>query len=258
MAYNGPIWEGVNRNFTEVTIVGQGFDGETWIGNSLKKIIKMSEEVAGEGVLLPPASNYRECLLPLIAAMNYNDYGTVRILDFGGGIGFTYYQTIHALTHTEGIEYHIVERESVCEAGKKFFRTKKPKPIFLTKLPVTPDKYDIIHLGSSIHYVEEWKQLLAKLCELSLKYLLLVDVPAGNIPTFATAQYYYGSRVPVWFFDIEEILHTVRSFGYEMTYKSVLQPTILGTEQELPMQNFENKYRLKQACNLLFKRLSND
>lgn len=256
MAYEGPIWEGVYRSFSDVPVVGHGYDGEMWINKSVKKIDAVLEEIK-ENAPLPPASNYRESLLPLLAALVYNESG-VHILDFGGGMGFAYYQTICGLTRTEGVEYHIVERESVCKAGTELFRTKQQQPLFFTELPQTEGVYDIVHLGSVIHYIEEWKQLLSQLCALSRKYLLLVDVPAGNIPTFVTAQHYYGSKIPAWFFNIEEILHTVRSFGYELSFKSVLQPTILGVEQSLPMQNFEEKYRLKQACNLLFKRSGNE
>ena len=256
MAYDGSIWEGVYRSFSEVPAVGQGFDGEMWISKSIKKIEAVLEEVE-ENALLPPASNYRECLLPLLAALVYNENGAVRILDFGGGIGFAYYQTICGLKRTEGVEYHIIEQESVCKAGRKFFGTTNSNPYCFNELPKTAGMYDIVHLGSAIHYVGEWKQLLSRLCALSRKYLLLVDVPAGNIPTFATAQHYYGSKIPVWFFNIEEMLHAVRSFGYELIFKSVHQPAILGAEQKLPMQNFEEKYRLKRTCNPLFKMLSN-
>jgi len=257
MAYDRPIWEGVYRSFSEVPAEGPGFDGETWISNSLKRIAAVREE-AERNVLLPPASNYREGLLPLLAALGYNENGSVRILDFGGGIGFTYYQTICGLPRTEGVEYHVVEREAVCRAGTEFFGANHSNLRFLTELPQAGERFDIVHSGSAIHYVEGWKQLLSRLCVLSRKYLLLVDVPAGNIPTFATAQHYYGSKIPVWFFNIEELLSAVGSFGHELIFKSVYESVIRGVKQSLPMQNFEEQYRLKQACNLLFERLGDE
>jgi putative methyltransferase (TIGR04325 family) len=257
MTYEGPIWEGVYRSFSEVPAEEPGFDGETWISNSLKRIAALREE-AERNVLLPPASNYREGLLPLLAALGYNENGSVRILDFGGGLGFTYYQTICGLPRTEGVEYHVVEREAVCRAGKEFFGANHSNLQFLTELPQTWERFDIVHSGSAIHYVEDWKQLLSRLCVLSRKYLLLVDVPAGNIPTFAAAQHYYGSKIPVWFFNIEELLSAVGSFGHELIFKSVYESVIRGVKQSLPMQNFEEQYRLKQACNLLFERLGDE
>lgn len=259
MAYDGPIWEGVYHSFSEVPAEGPGFDGEIWISNSQKRIAALREETE-RNPLLPPASNYRGVLLPLLAALVYNTGKglRLRILDFGGGVGFTYYQTMWGLPRTQGVEYHIVERESVCKAGREFFGATHSDLLFLTELPQTEGMFDIVHLGSAIHYVEDWKQLLSRLCALSRQYLLLVDIPAGNIPTFATAQHYHGSKIPVWFFNIEELLSAVGSCGYELIFKSVYESTVLGMEQNLPMQNFEEKYRLKQACNFLFKRSGNE
>lgn len=37
-----------------------------------------------------------------------------------------------------------------------------------------------------------------------------------------------------------------------MVFKSAYKPTIRGVEQNLPMQNFDQEYRLEQGCNLLF------
>ncbi len=71
---------------------------------------------------LPPASNYRECLLPMLTALVKSEKRQVRILDFGGSIGFTYYQTLCGLPNAEKIKYHIVERENVCRAGRDLFK----------------------------------------------------------------------------------------------------------------------------------------
>lgn len=248
-----PIWEGVYASFGEAPASGKGFDGETWISNSLQKIASLRDEAA-QGCVVPPPGNYRHCLLPLLAALVYNEQGRARILDFGGSIGFTYYQTLCGLPQRDKLEYHIVERENVCRAGREFFKAENGGPEFFAELPQGESAYDIVYMGSAMQYVEDWKGLLARLCALSRKHLLLVDVPAGTIPTFVSVQHYYGAKIPVWFFDLREILHAADSSGYEPIFASAYQPLVLGAEQDLPMKNFEKKYRLKRACNLLFRR----
>jgi putative methyltransferase (TIGR04325 family) len=251
MSYDGPIWEGVYHSFSEVPVVGAGFDGEKWINSSLKKIVALRDEVE-KNAPLSPTSNYREALLPLLAGLVYNECPGVKILDFGGGIGFTYYQTVYGLPQTGELEYHIVERESACQAGRQFFGTTNNNLFFHSQLPQAESAFDIVHSGSALQYIENWKQLISQLCALSRRYLLLVDIPAGNIPTFVAAQNYYGAKIPTNFFNITEFLSVVRSCGYDLIFNSVYQPTILGVEQHLPMQNYEEKYQLKHACNLLF------
>lgn len=246
------IWEGVYQNFSDVPVQGPGFDGEKWISNSLEKIKSVRAE-AVKSIPLPPVSNYREALLPLLAAMSHHEKSQLRILDFGGGIGFTYYQTMQALPNFDGIEYHIVEREPVCKAGREFFGDSSQNIFFHSELPEDKDGFfDIVHMGSSLQYIEDWKGLLSRLCSLSRKYLLLVDLFAGTIPTFASTQRYYDSRIPMWFLNVDDLIRVVNSSGYDLTFKSVYKPTIYGAEQNLPMSNFDETHRLKYACNLLF------
>jgi putative methyltransferase (TIGR04325 family) len=189
----------------------------------------------------------------MLAAMVYAEQKKLKVLDFGGGIGFTYYQTMGALPQVKNAEYHIVERDAVCKAGREFFEKDGESNIYFHEdIPQEDGAFDIVHLSSAIQYIEEWKKVLTNLCALSPKYLLLVDIYAGDIPTYVSAQNYYGSRIPMWFFNLPEFVQVVKDLEYELIFKSVYPAVIRKVEQDLPMQNLDEKYRLKHACNLLF------
>lgn len=245
----GPIWEGVYASFQDVPTVGPGFSGEEWIKNSLGKIAAL-REAAKESGTIPTITKYRESFLPVVAGIVYNEIERVRILDFGGGIGFTFYQVARCLPKTDGFEYHIVEIEEVCEVGRDFF--KEETNIFFHKDFPTAIEVDIIHMGSSLHYIEEWQEVLARLCEYAPKYFLFTDLLAGDIPTYASAQRYYDSKIPVWFFNVNEIIEVMERLDYGLIHKSAYTAIICGVEQGLPQNNFEEKYRLGNTCNLLF------
>lgn len=252
MLMNKPIWEGVYHSFSEVPVEGSGFDGDTWIAKSLARMEALKAETQ-QNAPLPPMGNYREALLPLLTALVYREKKSLRILDFGGGPGFAYYQTVCAAPEVENIEYHIVEREKVCQAGQEFFSTDFNKPVFHSELPQSKEGlFDIVHSSSALQYIDDWERLLLQLCALSRQYVLLVDVLAGNIPNFVAAQNYYESKIPSRFFNINHFLSVVLSCGYDLMFSSIYHPAILGAEQFLPMQNYEEAYQLKRACNLLF------
>jgi hypothetical protein len=81
---------------------------------------------------------------------------------------------------------------------------------------------------------------------------MLSGLNAGDIETFVTYQNYYDSKIPVWFWNIHEIIEALRNLDYNLIYKSLLESSYLGKLQPLPMENFPPEYRLKRKCNLIF------
>ena len=118
------IWEGVYKSFKDAPASGPGFSGEKWIQNSLEKINAVRQGASKKGTVLS-TTQYRESLLPLVAAIAFNDLAGVRILDFGGGLGFSYYQVLHGLSRTDNFEFHIIEIDALCEVGKQYFQDEQ-------------------------------------------------------------------------------------------------------------------------------------
>jgi putative methyltransferase (TIGR04325 family) len=244
-----PIWEGVYKTFEEVPSTGSGFRGKTWIDNSLKKISALHDNFTSRKVALPSTVN-RDSLLPVLAALAGEARQDVTLLDYGGGTGFSYFQVAGGMPDSAGIEFHIVEVEDVCASGRAFFKDF-PRIHFHAALPAL-GRVDIVSLGSSLHYVRDWKRLLQALCGYRPRYVLIMDLPAGDIPTFATAQNYYESKIPVWFFNLGEVVAAMKRHGYRLIYKSSYCATILGDEQSLRLDNFDDAHRIEHSCNLLF------
>lgn len=252
------IWEGVYKSFKDAPASGPGFSGEKWIQNSLEKINAVRQDASKKGTVLS-TTQYRESLLPPVAAIALNELAGVRILDFGGGVGFSYYQVLHGLPHAENFEFHVVEVDALCKVGKEYFQEEQ-HIFFHSSLPREEGlTFDIVHMGSSLHYCEEWEELLSRLCRYQPRYFLFTDLPAGDIPTFATVQSYYTSRIPVWFFNIAEVINVMKRQNYDLAFKSAYIARVLGQEREIPQDNFEEQYRLGHTCSLLFaKRNSYD
>lgn len=238
------VWEGIYKSFAEIPFSEDAHEESVWLDRSIQRIKQLRKS---------PSVIHRDNLLPFLTALVHDKRKTLKILDFGGGMGFTYIPVKKALPEGCRIEYHIVEVDQVCkEAGKIF---KREKDIFFhISLPAAPKTVDIVHLGSSLQYVADWKETLGKLAAYKPQYFLFMDLYAGNIPTFVTVQNYYGSHMPCWFFNIDEFIQTMKSHGYALQFSSSYLATILGKEGESPMQNFPPKYRLGHAHNLLFIR----
>lgn len=248
------IWEGVYKNFSEVPVCGEGYEGERWASASLSKITKYLALAKTPGTVSEVVA-YNASLLPFLTALVSQQAGKVRILDFGGGLGFTYLPVIHSLTGSASVDYHIVENENICTLGAQVFGNNE-RIHFHSALTDDLRDMDIVHLGSSLHYVEQWQALIGKLSNLNPKYFLLTDLTAGDFPTYVTAQNYYGSKIPSWFFNITEVIDHMASRGFSLLFRSKHIGTYLGKQQECPQENFPNHLRIGHTCTLLFCRAS--
>ena len=247
--FGGPICEGVYKTLSDVPCFGKGFSSKQWVNQSLSKTLKLLE--VGKSELTIPANVvYRSSLLPFLASLFGEEREQVSILDFGGGLGITFIPVASGLAG-KALEYHIVESEIICEKGARIFKNDA-RIHFHPSLPELIKEIDIVHLGSSLQYIEDWKGLLQRLAYYRPRYILLTDLTAGDIPPFASAQNYYGSKIPCWFFNINEIIQHMIDLGFNLLFKSTYRNTYLGEEQEFPLDNFPEELRLGNTAGVLF------
>jgi len=244
------IWEGVYQSFKEVPTKGEGFQSETWKANALERISELINR-ASSPATVPPVVVYKASLLPFLSALVYAKNGAVRILDFGGGVGFTYVPVIAAMPDASRVEYNVVDTPNICEIGEQVF-SEDCRIHFSASLPEELEKVDIVHLGSSLQYIEGWRALLERLARYRPDYFLFTDLIAGDIPTYITAQNYYSSKIPYWFFNIHEVIEALASIHYRLLFKSTYVNTYLGVEQKCPQENFPEELRLGDTSALLF------
>ncbi len=250
MSFN--IWEGIYKNFAECPRDGGGFSSERWVEQQAERVNKLKAEIEASP---ESAVGYQTSLLPMVTAMAAASLkkDKLRILDFGGGLGNTYLLMNSGCVKQTGLEFYVVESQEVCRKGREIFRNDN-KICFYSELPKDVKDFDIIHLGSSIQYIEDWKELPGEFAKYNAEYVLLADVPAGDIPTYATLQNYYGSKIPHWFFNIDEFVSAFDSVNYDLLFKSAFIGPRLGIIQPMPQDNFPKEYRLGETCNLLFIR----
>ena len=238
----GHIWEGVYQHYQNVPVAGRGFDGDVWV-TSMRVRAERLLAASREGPI-PVGKIDNQILLPLLASVMCKNLGRVRILDFGGGMGVTYLYVISSLVECDSIDYHIVETESICEAGARLFETDG-RIHFHTRLP-DDLLVDGVLMNNTLQYIEDYKGLINNLTDYNPVYFLYGVLPAGDVPTYASAQRNVkGSSIPCWFFSIDEIVDIMGAKGYDLIFKGV-------SEQVHDQGNFPAEYRQENRCHLLF------
>jgi len=249
------IWEGVYEEWDQAPVDDAVFSSNIWVEKIVERATKTLEsyqELGGP----PPISFIHETALPLAATMiSLDDQEPLRILDFGGGMGTSYLPLRANLPDRKLIEFHIVEGEAVCQRAREFFSGYSNLHFHHT-LPSLPDPVHIIHLGSSLQYIDDWVGLISSFASLKPHYLILTDVFAGDIKGFVTIQKFHEKKIRVRFHNRKEFLSAIEQLGFRLIFISDYYTTICGRVEPLPMKNFDEKFRLSHPCQLIFKWVS--
>lgn len=242
----GPIWKGVYPHFRDVATFGPGFDGDRWVTRSYA-LAKILTQWFRQKPAIPHWVRGRHMLLPFLVASFRPERRGVTVLDVGGGMGIDYLHLRSSIRAGADVEYHIVESARICEGGSRLF-AEDPRVHFHVSLPQGVDRVDIAYVNNTLQFVEDYAGLLRALCAYRPQYLLLVNLTAGDIPTYATAQRNVkGSVIAAWFFNVDEIIKLMVEEGYRLSFKA-------ASDEEWRQDNFPAAYRLGRPCHLLFSR----
>lgn len=245
------IWEGVYKNFNELPKYGDGFESTTWIERSIDKI-KKTLKLAQEEKSITEDAIFNGSPLYSIASVLYYEKKHLKILDFGGGMGNSFVPLCTVLSNPNNLKYTVVEGTENCISAEEIFKNDD-RISFLNHLP-NDDNFDIIHISSSLQYIENWNELLTLLCKYKSKYFIFTDLPAGDIiESYVSLQNYYESKIPHWFFKLEDIIKEMNFHNYQLIYKSNFQANILGEFYNYPQDNFQKEYQIGYSKCLVFK-----
>jgi putative methyltransferase (TIGR04325 family) len=247
------VWEGVYNCWDEAPGDNDAFDDKVWLGKVTQRAQDAIADIRSSATI-SPATRIRDYILPVAASMLLSSIeDDLRILDFGGGMAASYFPLISSLPDSESVEFHVVEGKEICIKSRGILGDFKNLH-FHQQLPKINSSVHIVHAGSSIQYVKDWKKLLSTFVEYEPKLMVLEDLMAGDVKTFVTLQNYYGKKMRSWFLNINEIIETVDQLGYKLIYRAQFTHDILGKTGPLPMKNFEPSYRLNYGSHLMFEK----
>lgn len=246
-----PTWEGVFGTFAEAGGEAAVFEGSVWMDKIVARAQGSLDRSVG-GAIAPVAVT-TDYALALVAAQTARADRPLRILDFGGGMATSYVPLRAMLPPGQPIDFVVVENGAIGERGRQLF-AGDPSVTFRTDLPAAPERFDIVHFGSSLHYVDDWQAVLALVTKLEPAHLLFADLPAADNRSFVTTQRFHDRRIPVRFWNVDEFITAVRGLGFELLLKARYRGYYLGPDAELPTSNFDDEHRLTYTSQLVFRR----
>ena len=154
----------------------------------------------------------KEYSWPLLSALLWiasKNGNKLRVLDYGGSLGTTYYQNKKYFDHLEEFTWTIVEQKRFVECGKELFEDDHLKFSYNIDESIK-NKPSVIILSSVLQYMEQPYNLLKKIFNINIKYIIIDLTGFINDPDRIVIQRVpdniYKASYPVWFFNEDKFI----------------------------------------------------
>ena len=147
------------------------------------------------------------CLLHVASANN----NRLRVIDFGGSLGSTWYQVRDFLAHVKEINWHVVEQKNYVKAGKERFEDNILQFYYTLQESLVTGEPHVVLLSSVVQYLDDPHQFLSELAEIAPAFIIfdrtsLIDTGADRLTVQRVHPSIYEASYPAWFFEREKLL----------------------------------------------------
>ena len=167
-------------------------------------------------------------ILPLLVSQNLDQELT--IIDFGGGAFIGLESIMHLIPNIELnlIDYQVIEIQSMVEAVSEVMLPNLPDSLsgnignisISATLPAFISQNNIVHIGSTIQYLPNYKEVLTQLFELGAKKIAITQTPVTNAPKFAVQQRNYANkRLAAQVLNEEDFINFMSDNNYKVQFK---------------------------------------
>lgn len=202
--------------WNEALAASSGYDS----AGILKKVEMAAQAVAsGEAAFERDSALFNEIHYswPVLAGLlkAAADFGgALRVLDFGGALGSSYYQNRKFLEQLKEVKWCIVEQENFVKCGKRAFETDVLKFFHCIEDAAKTCNFNVVLLSSVLPYLERPYDMLAQLLELGAGTVIIDRTPvlpgsADRLTVQKIPAAIYQASYPAWFLGENKLLETL-------------------------------------------------
>jgi len=184
------------------------------VRQATEKIIRGEARYERDSVLFDTIPYSWPLLSALLWVASLNE-GRLKVADFGGSLGSSYFQNREFFTGLTSVEWNIIEQENFVRCGRELFKNQELKFFYsLDELIEQQGRPDILLLSCTIPYLEEPYVILRKLIERNIPYIVIDntyfnDEPRNRICIQKVLPEIYEASYPCWMLDLNEVKNTL-------------------------------------------------
>jgi putative methyltransferase (TIGR04325 family) len=216
-------WKGDYKSWQKAKQQTNAYD-DALILNKVKDAllkIKNGEAVYERDSVLFDRIHYSWPLLSALLWITTLNKGSLKVADFGGSLGSSYFQNRKFLSSVSRLQWNIIEQENFVDCGQKFFQDdimqffNTPEQMIASRgLP------DLLILSCVLPYLEKPHDMLANLMRYKIPYIVIDNTYFNNenrnrICVQRVSPEIYNASYPCWMLNYELVKKTL-SKTYEM------------------------------------------
>jgi putative methyltransferase (TIGR04325 family) len=201
------IYRGVYGTWSEAVAIAKGYDDAALLERVKQSALKVRQGEAAweqDGVTFPGIT-YPFPLLACLERVGLANGGRLSVLDFGGSLGSTYFRCRAFLSDQKELRWSVVEQPHFVDCGRELFADEVLS--FHTSLDecLRQESPNVVLLSAVLQYLERPYELLGRLIELPVEYLIIARTAWSFTEELLTVQIIppslYEASYPSWLFD---------------------------------------------------------
>jgi putative methyltransferase (TIGR04325 family) len=177
---------------------------------------------------------YRNIKFEKILANLAKKKKSIKIIDFGGSLGSTYYRYRDIFSSQKKVKWSIIEQKAFVEIGKKEFKDKNLDFYYNLEEFINKNinkQIDIFLLSSSLQYIKNYKKIINKVNKLNVNYVIILKTPMklskkNEIYVEKVPEQIYGTSYSSWVFSKVKLINSFTN--YKLVYDKIVNPHIFS------------------------------
>ncbi|MDA8905269.1 methyltransferase, TIGR04325 family [Candidatus Thioglobus sp.] len=206
-------WRGNYSNWEEARNDAIGYDSDEILQAVKKSLLKVKngEAIYERDSVIFDKIQYSWQLLAGLMFCSAKMGGTLKVLDFGGSLGSSYYQNKKFLDTLENVSWNIVEQKNFVDIGRLEFQDDKLKFYYSISDCIKSQNPNVLLLSSVLQYIENPYKLLDEILEYDFDFILLDRMifskeNKGDMITVQNVNLKGYSSIPSWLFSEDKLL----------------------------------------------------
>jgi len=204
---------GFYNSWADAVAVSSGWNADNVLSRVKASLLKIKngQAVYERDSVLFDKPQYSWPLLAALQRVALEHGGELKVLDFGGSLGTTYFQNRSFLSGLKNLQWNIVEQKNYAATGRESFESSELHFFDDWKNAVKSANANVLIASSVIQYLEHPFEQMEKFINAGFEYIIFdrtsfISAADHKIAIQKVKPTIYNATFPIWFFNYEKFL----------------------------------------------------